>query len=1269
MAVKLEPILQTTEDESDIKVKGEHLLHGTFQDNVTTNGEPVYETGMSNNVIIIQPVQFQDGLNDVKPEYESETISHYDASSEQYIEENPNNMSTYEANETDKKESKKSKDCEEVHKCDLCNMEFMKRKELLRHICKKHIDKKAFYCKVCNTKIEKGASGLKHIASHTSIKCPLCGLEDLSSIYALKRHVIDKHSDMKICSLCRVEVYGNAESLANHIIKHDERKCTLCTKYHIFPQSWHQLVMTPSSFCHTITEEIHYCCFCDYSNKQIGELSAHISRSHLPCPPNKYNVKPKPVEKCKICGIVFISRDDLYRHICKKHVKRKALLCNICNTEVENGNDSLTHMESHATVKCLLCGIEDLPSINAMKVHIIEKHSDIRSCSLCDVETDLNAESLADHVVEHQFKSDKRKCAICTGYHSFPHRFTSNTLRASCFGRTFRKVYNRCCFCDYSNARMTEVAQHINKFHLSKGPSANCSEIQAELNCPFNCTKTLKSPEQLSRHMIKKHESRTNVQCTFCKSIIQKNGIRKHLLDAHSSRQCPLCDATFCGDNNQGVAELQDHLFSHDIPVHCPLCSEVQNGMEVEDHLKSAHRVNTLKQCPFCDKTQGNLRGHISQMHISTMCLLCGKSIKGPRGLISHMATHETYKCNICDLAVKEVKKNSNNKWEKHIYEHESKSGQFIKCHFCPELFIDLMSYESHLTEHYKEMSPSEAMDETPPYPSLVQSSFDMGTTVCKSEAVASSNANDSQSKHGIKCSLLDSEIAVTGEASSPTKTEPFHTATWFPQSETYAKPPQTNLQKKKSNVKVKCHICSELLTDMEKYREHFRKVHHKTKKCKTNKMFDVASNGMSRITFRITSDIATKPHQSNNKSQASRTKCHFCPEVLPDAKSYKEHLVLHRQRDAVTCGMCNKQFIVKDALVNHLLNNQCSKVAKCILCSKLFTDIKSYEEHMAVLHNKEIGRRLGGIDHMESPDSGNANDITIKSISQTYSASANKVENLNLDKVVTPEKRKIQKSCDGVGLQQTKSDKPIKKTRYLSNGPRQLLVCPYNCSGTRRTPSELSRHICKQHADGKDVRCAFCDTTIRKSQIRNHLLGVHTSIKCALCDSTFSGEYCQGGRELKTHILNSHDISVQCPLCGERKNGYEMEQHLKNVHLLKSSGDCPICSEPKTGLISHVSGKHINTSCTLCEKTVPGAKNFTDHLITHQSHMCKICDVSIERTGSRNKTWQRHLDKHESQCMKIIKCYFCSELFTDVNTYEEHIMGHFEQRGQSLSE
>ncbi len=414
MAVKLEPILQTAEDESDVKVKGEHVLHGTFHDNVTMNGGPVFEAGLSDNVIVIQPVQEE--LNDVKLEYESETLSYCDASSEQYIDENLNTMFMYDAQifETNEKQSKKSKHCrDEVYMCDLCGMEFMNRNELLLHIC-------------------------------------------------------------------------------------------------------------------------------------------------------------------------------------KEHVRKRALLCTICNTEVEKGDDALTHMESHATVKCLLCGLEDLPSINAMKVHIIEKHSDIRSCSLCDVGTDFNAESLADHIVEHQFKSDKRKCAFCTDYHVFPHRWYNHTLHASCFGRTLRKLFNRCCFCDYSNARMGEVAQHISKCHLSKGPSANSSELPAELKCPFNCTRKLKSPEQLSRHMIKKHESRTNVQCTFCKLIIQKHGIRKHLLDTHSSRQCPLCNVSFYGDNNQGAAELQDHLFSHDNPVQCPLCSEVQNGIEVEDHLKSVHCVDTV---------------------------------------------------------------------------------------------------------------------------------------------------------------------------------------------------------------------------------------------------------------------------------------------------------------------------------------------------------------------------------------------------------------------------------------------------------------------------------------------------------------------------------------------------------------------------------------------------------------------------------------------------------------------------------------------------
>ena len=67
-----------------------------------------------------------------------------------------------------------------MFQCSLCELKFINKVELDRHLCESHVPRIEFQCEQCNSIAETEESLNKHIGETHERKCSLCGEETLS---------------------------------------------------------------------------------------------------------------------------------------------------------------------------------------------------------------------------------------------------------------------------------------------------------------------------------------------------------------------------------------------------------------------------------------------------------------------------------------------------------------------------------------------------------------------------------------------------------------------------------------------------------------------------------------------------------------------------------------------------------------------------------------------------------------------------------------------------------------------------------------------------------------------------------------------------------------------------------------------------------------------------------------------------------------------------------------------------------------------------------
>lgn len=103
-----------------------------------------------------------------------------------------------------------------------------------------------------------------------------------------------------------------------------------------------------------------------------------------------------------------------------------------------------------------------------------------------------------------------------------------------------------------------------------------------------------------------------------------------------------------------------------------------------------------------------------------------------------------------------------------------------------------------------------------------------------------------------------------------------------------------------------------------------------------------------------------------------------------------------------------------------------------------------------------------------------------------------------------------------------------------------QCYICKYEPKNYRM----LERHI-EQHVAARDQKCEICDEQLTSNELKVHLCGTETDLKCEYCTQSFNVT-----SEILQHLKDDHDSKLlyKCEKCRRCTRFFGMK-YLRDLH------------------------------------------------------------------------------------------------------------------------
>ncbi|XP_023947425.1 zinc finger protein 260 [Bicyclus anynana] len=350
---------------------------------------------------------------------------------------------------------------------------------------------------------------------------------------------------------------------------------------------------------------------------------------------DKYKVLPY---KCETCVRGFNFEDVLQTHMEKHSPKNGDFQCDICTQYCPSRVSLRGHMKSHSTrYKCKLCGL-----VRLSRQHILEHHSlqhtgspALYTCPKCDHTTNkrtamqrhvrLHAageplrchccgklykskESLRIHVMRH----DDRKlhqCQVCSSTFIYAAQLSTH-MRAV---HELRDYY--CVECDIMFKSMNNLKQHLQRAKRHRDDSSYKFQCQ-------QCEQKFISASTLATHNTNAHGAARSEACDACpRAYSSAEALRWHTRRAHGAAvrttiPCPLCDRQF---SRKYV--LRVHMRSHtgERPHACGCGAAFAQPAALRAHTAQHHKVCVC--CVWCAVRRAPQRKYV--LRSASTCSAC----------------------------------------------------------------------------------------------------------------------------------------------------------------------------------------------------------------------------------------------------------------------------------------------------------------------------------------------------------------------------------------------------------------------------------------------------------------------------------------------------------------------------------------------------------------------------------------------------------------------------------------------------------------------
>nr|CAI5867010.1 unnamed protein product [Callosobruchus analis] len=420
-------------------------------------------------------------------------------------------------------------------------------------------------------------------------------------------------------------------------------------------------------------------------------------------------------------------------------------------------------------------------------------------------------------------------------------------------------------------------------------------------------------------------------------------------------------------------------------------------------------------------------------------------------------------------------------------------------------------------------------------------------------------------------------------------------------------------------------------------------------------------------------------------------TKCAF-KTVRPSR--LKEHIkVKHPDRDGNRCIYCNKTFVQKQTLDDHIVKTHPdfiasvnSKIYECIQCTYKTTISKDIREHLMSKHHQIAD-----------------NHIFIRCIycNDTFVSKPSLDDHIvkRHPDFIASVSRKIHEctNCTFKTIRASRFKEHIKAKHPDIAGDRLTNNCIY-CNKTFVRKITLNDHIVKRHPDfkasvGRTIHeCTKCTyKTVNTSDLKRHIMVKHPDIaghrltnNCSYCNKTFINKSSLDDHILRRHAV-THDtagnrITIRCIYCNKTfTTKQKLDEHIIKTHpdfiasVSSKVHECTECTYKTTNnchmkqhMVKH--GNHISNRCIHCNKTFKTKQKLDDHIIkkhpdfiafvTSKVHECTECTYKT----TDNSHLKQHMAKHPDVAgnhipNRCIHCNKCNKAFTTKKRLDDHII------------